>query len=72
MDVVAVSEHQPVAAACAGRFAFLQEAAERRHPGAGPDHDDRTVGIGGQPEMRVRAEEDLQRVALAVASVDVD
>src|SRR5207248_10874785 len=38
-----IAEEQPIAAARAGRLAFLQKGAERRDTGAWPDHDDRPV-----------------------------
>src|SRR5882672_9488069 len=41
-----VAEEQPVPPARAQRLAFLQKSAERRDPGAWPDHDDRSVRRG--------------------------
>src|SRR3954466_11130981 len=72
MGIVAVPEHQPVAPAGTHCLTLLQETAERRQTRAGADHDDWAVIVCWQPEMRVRAQEDLQPVALAVPPGDVD
>src|SRR4029079_6804128 len=46
-----MAEIEPVGPRGLHREALLQERAERRHAGAGPDHDDRFVRIGGQRKM---------------------
>src|SRR5437764_11082794 len=53
MREMAVAEEKPRAAARARGAAFLDERTERRHAGAGPDHDDVVVGRG-QCEMARR------------------
>ncbi len=54
-----IAEEQPVATRCSRtRFgAFLDEAAERRHASAGPDHDHVARRIGGQAEAFVLFDE---------------
>ena len=61
--VVAMAEHQPVPTARPDGIALLHEGAERRDPGARPDHDDRPLGIMRQAEMRGRLEKHAHPVA---------
>ena len=49
---VLIAEEQPVLARGSSRHPLMQEGAERRDAGTGPDHDDLGV-IGGQPERLV-------------------
>ncbi|CAB3833067.1 hypothetical protein LMG26842_01935 [Achromobacter dolens] len=55
---VPLAEKQPVAAAIAARPPFLQEGAERRHAGAGADHDHRRVALPWRPEVAGLLHED--------------
>ena len=57
-----MAEEQPVAALRLGRHALVQEGAERRDAGAGADHDDRRLRIGGQAEGVRLLHVDLERL----------
>ena len=63
-----MAEEQPVRPARLGGLALLQEGAERRDAGAGPDHDDRLGRIGRQREMLRLLHIDLELVARAHAA----
>ena len=58
-----MAEEQPVLAGRAGGAAVEQEGAERRHAGAGPDHDDRRLGILRQRKTMRLLHIDLQLIA---------
>ncbi len=58
-----MAEEQPVLAGRAGGAAIEQEGAERRHTGAGSDHDDRGPGILRQREAMGLLHIDLQFIA---------
>ena len=52
-----VAEEEPVLALRPRGAAFLEKRAERGDAGAGADHDDGLVAIGGQAEIAVRVNE---------------
>ena len=58
-----MAEEQPVLAGRAGGATIEQEGAERRHAGAGPDHDDRGLWILRQREAMGLLHIDLQFIA---------
>ena len=61
---IAFAEEQPGLAFDAAGFPFLHERAVRGDPGAGPDHDDRSVVVG-QEKMVVRLDVDRHGLLLA-------